>query len=117
VTIPAKWRDPASLQYQMAQAINPVLQGYVMPRYSDEPDAADGQFYFDLAGSVPKWSDGTNWYSVIGVDASGNVTLGASRTPASASDTGTAGTLCWDSSYIYVCTATDTWKRVAIATW
>ena len=41
----------------------------------------------------------------------------ASSTPASASATGTAGQVTWDSSYIYVCTATNTWKRVAIATW
>jgi hypothetical protein len=40
-----------------------------------------------------------------------------SQTPASAAATGTAGTIAWDSSYIYVCTATNTWKRVAIATW
>ena len=37
--------------------------------------------------------------------------------PASASATGTAGTVSWDADYIYICTATDTWKRVAIATW
>lgn len=39
------------------------------------------------------------------------------RTPASASATGVQGTIVWDASYIYICTATDTWKRVAIATW
>jgi hypothetical protein len=39
------------------------------------------------------------------------------QTPASASATGTSGTICWDTSYIYVCTATNTWKRVAISTW
>jgi len=39
------------------------------------------------------------------------------RTIATASDTGVKGDICWDSSYIYVCTATDTWKRVAISTW
>ena len=38
-------------------------------------------------------------------------------TPASAAATGVAGTIVWDASYIYVCTATNTWKRVAIATW
>lgn len=41
----------------------------------------------------------------------------ASSTPASASATGAAGTIAWDANYIYVCTATNTWKRVAIATW
>ena len=45
--------------------------------------------------------------------------LGAvqSGTPASAAATGTAGQIRWDANYIYVCTATNTWKRVAISTW
>ena len=43
--------------------------------------------------------------------------LRTSKTPSSASDTGNQGDICWDSSYIYVCTATNTWKRSAIATW
>jgi hypothetical protein len=37
--------------------------------------------------------------------------------PASAGATGTAGEVRIDASHIYVCTATNTWKRVAIATW
>jgi hypothetical protein len=37
--------------------------------------------------------------------------------PATASSTGTAGQIAYASGFIYVCTATDTWKRVAIATW
>lgn len=39
------------------------------------------------------------------------------RTPASAAAPGTAGDICWDSSYIYVCVVTNTWKRTAISTW
>jgi hypothetical protein len=38
-------------------------------------------------------------------------------TPASATSTGVAGTVVWDTDYVYVCVATDTWKRVAISTW
>ena len=37
--------------------------------------------------------------------------------PASASATGTAGTIRFDTDYIYVCTATDTWRRVALTGW
>lgn len=43
--------------------------------------------------------------------------LRTSRTPSSASDTGNAGEICWDADYIYVATATNTWKRSAISTW
>lgn len=39
------------------------------------------------------------------------------QTPASASAAGTAGTITWDSSFIYICVSTNTWKRAAIATW
>jgi hypothetical protein len=37
--------------------------------------------------------------------------------PANASATGTLGEIRIDADYIYVCTATNTWKRTAIATW
>lgn len=55
--------------------------------------------------------------AVAGVlTASGGIVVPTS-TPASASAAGTAGTITWDASFIYVCTAANTWKRVAIATW
>ena len=37
--------------------------------------------------------------------------------PATASSTGSAGQMAYDSSYLYICTATNTWKRVAISSW
>ena len=43
--------------------------------------------------------------------------ISLSNAPASATATGSSGAIRWDANYIYVCTATDTWKRVAIATW
>lgn len=40
-----------------------------------------------------------------------------SNPPATASSSGVAGTITWDSSFIYVCVAANTWKRVGISTW
>jgi len=37
--------------------------------------------------------------------------------PDSATATGTAGDIRYDTNYVYICTATNTWKRVAISTW
>lgn len=37
--------------------------------------------------------------------------------PASAAAAGATGTIAYDASYIYICTAANTWKRVAVATW
>jgi hypothetical protein len=41
----------------------------------------------------------------------------SSTPPSSASDTGITGDITWDSNYIYICVAVNTWKRVSIATW
>jgi hypothetical protein len=38
-------------------------------------------------------------------------------TPSSASDTGTTGQVAVDTNYVYVCTATNTWKRAALSSW
>lgn len=43
--------------------------------------------------------------------------INTSYTPSSASASGVAGKISWDTSYIYVCTATNTWKRAALSTW
>jgi hypothetical protein len=45
------------------------------------------------------------------------IRVGTAKTPASATVTGTTGEIAWDANYIYVCTATNTWKRTAISTW
>jgi hypothetical protein len=45
------------------------------------------------------------------------IRIATAKTPASATDAGVAGEICWDANYVYVCTATNTWKRTAIATW
>ena len=49
------------------------------------------------------------------------VTAGAviipTKTPSASSSAGVAGSIAWDASYIYVCTATNTWERAAVATW
>ena len=45
------------------------------------------------------------------------VRVRTARTPASATATGATGEICWDANYIYVCTATNTWRRSAISSW
>lgn len=44
-------------------------------------------------------------------------TIIANKTPASATATGTAGEIAIDSTYVYVCVATNTWKRAQGVTW
>ena len=52
------------------------------------------------------------------LDVNGNkIRIRTSKTPTSATAAGNQGDICWDTNYIYVCTATNTWKRVAISSW
>lgn len=41
----------------------------------------------------------------------------AFKTPASAGAAGATGDICWDASYVYVCIATNTWRRIPHASW
>ncbi len=45
------------------------------------------------------------------------VRIRMAKTPSSAGDTGNAGEVCWDSGYIYVCIATNSWVRGPLAAW
>jgi hypothetical protein len=57
-----------------------------------------------------------NSTEVFAVGASGRPRF-VSTPPSSASDTGTTGEIAWDSGFLYLCIATDTWVRAAVATW
>ena len=53
-----------------------------------------------------------------GITVSGsNLNISTSDAPASATATGTTGDIRWGTDYIYVCVATNTWKRASITTW
>ena len=55
---------------------------------------------------------------VLGSTAVDTVKMGGTaRTIASPTETGVKGEWCWDANYIYVCVATNTWKRTALTTW
>lgn len=44
-------------------------------------------------------------------------TFGTTETPASATAAGNPNDIVWDSNYLYICTATNTWKRIALSSW
>ncbi len=47
-----------------------------------------------------------------------NETFKHQETPPTAADsTGTKGTVSWDTNCLYLCTATDTWVRIALTAW
>jgi hypothetical protein len=79
-----------------------------------------GDIVFDQKGdSCTLQFINSAWYMVSnnGCGFGNTIPVFAAAIPATASSAGKAGTISYDSSYMYVCTATNTWKRVAIASW
>ena len=59
--------------------------------------------------------------SPTGVSITSNLTINsvfsAPPTTKVSNDAGSPGEICWDASYIYVCTAANTWKRATLNTY
>ena len=51
------------------------------------------------------------------LEANDTITIRNDNAPASASANGFKGEIRYDSNYIYVCVADNTWKRVALSSW
>lgn len=87
--------------------------------YGQNDGSGYGGYFATKSGSKICGFD-CNGTLVSFIDNSGNYNGGIitpTKTPTSAADTGAAGTITWDANYIYVCIATNTWKRVTISTW
>ena len=78
---------------------------------SDEGDLL--VYYND--GNSSQWVDIGN--GVRGAQGATGAATASSSAPTSATSTGTAGTIAYDSNYVYICVATNTWRRVAISSW
>jgi oxalate decarboxylase/phosphoglucose isomerase-like protein (cupin superfamily) len=74
------------------------------------------RLYIGASGNIGIGSFAAEPTAILDI-ATGNPRIRTARTPASASAAGNQGEICWDANYIYICTATNTWKRVAISTW
>lgn len=59
-------------------------------------------------------SDALGTVDIVGTEVNLTGIIKQPPTTKAADATGTAGQIAWDANYIYICTATDTWKRVAL---
>ena len=75
--------------------------------------------------SIPNGNLDMNGNKLLGVATGVNATDGANigqvlvlvSVPASATSTGSAGQVAYDSSFMYICTAANTWVRTGLTTW
>lgn len=63
-------------------------------------------------GGVPVGAGGAK------LQVAGNkINISTAKTPSSHTDTGNQGDICWDSGFLYVCVSSNSWQRVATASW
>ena len=88
---------------------NTAMKGYV-----------DNQTYSNVQVStyLPTYSGNvTSLITSESLAVFGNVFVANTYVPTLSNSSGSAGQIVWDSDYIYICIATNTWKRANIATW
>lgn len=82
---------------------------------------SDRDYIFQSSTNLSVYLGGSICFGVTSsgnIDVYGNtIRVRTSRTPTSSTATGNVGDICWDSNYIYVCVATNRWKRVALSSW
>ena len=101
----------AMLKMDLDYTAGDITNAYYIWAEEGSVPTPSGEKYF-IKSNIP-------WPSLL----AGNLTTGSysisalNTAPASASATGTLGEIRYTADYIYVCTATDTWKRAALSSW
>jgi len=80
--------------------------------YTQVPASGYGMIWVNSSTNKPYFTDPAE--NNFDLTKAYSVNSGA---PASAGATGTAGEIRYDANYIYICVATNTWKRANISTW
>lgn len=62
-------------------------------------------------------SGSTTWLQVLGRVDTQKLSVGSNGVPTTSGSTGITGTITWDNNYLYVCVATNTWKRTPLSPW
>jgi hypothetical protein len=101
-----------NVKLTFGNVVTPDLEIYHDGSNSYIDETGTGDLYIQSGGANKLQTSST------GVTITGQVNISALNTaPSSASDTGTVGEIRFTADYIFVCVASNTWKRVAIATW
>ncbi len=107
--------------------IHPTLHKLLSAWHDDT--LADSVVAGDLliGNATPKWArlaKGTAGYALImgaslpaWTDLAATYVKFTDTPPVASNSSGTPVTIAWDASYFYICTATDTWIRIALTAW
>lgn len=105
-------------------AVAPINNDNILVRVlPSKVDSAGGntQIQYNKSGSLGgsagfTFNETTNNVTIANTLTVPNFILNASNPPANSTSTGTTGTFAWDSSFFYIATGTNTWKKTPITT-
>jgi hypothetical protein len=72
--------------------------------------------YSSGVGYVVSYDRGTSTAKPFEIISSSTTLGGTAAIPATSTSTGTVGQIAWDASHLYVCVASNSWRRVALST-
>lgn len=102
------------ISYRAAEDLSPSGQGgyflfFTTPIGSTTPA---NRFWVGSTGNI---GIGVTAEPTTKLDVNGDmIRLRTAKTPASSGAAGNAGEYCWDTTYFYICTATNTWQRIPL---
>ena len=111
----------ATLVFSVAPANNDKIIARAIPSTTSSTAGSNTNIQYNKSGS-PGGSAGftfnetTNNVTIANTLTVPNFILNASNPPANSTATGTTGTFAWDSTFFYIATGTNTWKKVPITT-
>ena len=122
--------NTANLRLKCGDAANSYIY------FDDATNGVRGQIYYTPSTrSLHIQTNTADANSLIHIDSTGRMSLGnvtqtakldinsdilrlrTAKTPANAGAAGNAGDICWDANYLYICIATNTWRRIQHDTW
>jgi hypothetical protein len=114
-SIALDWSDPLQTIVANGQLIIHGEDAGSDPQYDSFIGLSDGSSIAIWGFENPslfRWQspDGSTYFDNSGFNS-------ALKTPSSSSASCRQGQIEWDANFIYVCTATNTWKRSALSTW
>lgn len=87
-----------------------TFSGYCSTNYVYSLSARTYDWYYLKNGS-------TTWLKILGRLDTEKLTIQSNSAPITSGSTGIEGTVTWDNNYVYVCVATNTWKRSPLSSW
>ena len=110
-----------TLVFAVAPANGDKILARSIPSTASSTAGGNTQIQYNKSGSLGgsagfTFNEDTNNVVIANTLTVPNFILNASNPPANSTSTGSTGTFAWDSSYFYIATGTNTWKKVPITT-